>query len=153
VTIEQHRPSDDRGAERDGASVEISLPAGIAYLVIVVTPYGNPRRRAYLCLHHATAALRRAQKGQPARMVLCQLKSLELGGVTATKPGPFLFDGARRELERVRPPVRPARRDGTARSRVGPATPAQRSFPLRILIRRPIRTASGLSRCQIPNHV
>jgi hypothetical protein len=43
--------------------------------VIVVSPYGNPRRRLYLSLHHATEAVRRAHaKGQPAHMVLCRLE-------------------------------------------------------------------------------
>jgi hypothetical protein len=46
-----------------------------AYVVIVVSPYGQPRRRVYLSRHHATAALRRAQdKGQEARMMLCRLE-------------------------------------------------------------------------------
>jgi len=43
--------------------------------VIVVSPYGTPRRRPYLNLHHATAAVSRARgKGQQAWLILCKLE-------------------------------------------------------------------------------
>jgi hypothetical protein len=44
-----------------------------AYAVLLLTPAGKHRRRVFLSLHSATAAVQRAQdKGQPARMVLCR---------------------------------------------------------------------------------
>jgi hypothetical protein len=55
-------------------------------VVIVVSPYGQPRRRPYLSLHHATQAVQRAHaKGQPARLVLCKLEPVagDLGEWTA----------------------------------------------------------------------
>jgi hypothetical protein len=67
---------ESQGADKsyDGSDSSISLSAD-AYCVIVVSPYGNPRRRLYLSLHHATEAVRRAHaKGQPAHMVLCRLE-------------------------------------------------------------------------------
>ncbi len=45
-----------------------------AFVVLVFTPAGNYRRRVFLSLHSATAAVQRAtNKGQPVRLVLCQL--------------------------------------------------------------------------------
>jgi hypothetical protein len=45
-----------------------------AYVVLVVTPAHKYRRRVFLSLHSATAAVQRAQaKGQPVRLMLCQL--------------------------------------------------------------------------------
>jgi hypothetical protein len=45
--------------------------------VVVVSPYGNPRRRVYLSLSHATEAVRRAhRRGLPAHMVLCTMVPL-----------------------------------------------------------------------------
>ena len=45
-----------------------------AYVVLVVTPAHKYRRRVFLSLHSASAAVQRAQaKGQPARLMLCQL--------------------------------------------------------------------------------
>jgi hypothetical protein len=73
----QRPPADNQGGAGDGANVKNSLPtvADIAYVVVVVSPYGQPRRHPYLSLHHATAALQRAKaKGQPARMLLCRLE-------------------------------------------------------------------------------
>ena len=56
-----------------------------SFVVLVYTPTGKYRRRVYLSLHSATAAVRRAQdKGQPVRMVLARLTpvaaDLDLGG-------------------------------------------------------------------------
>ena len=75
----------------DGVSSPIlPQPADIesacqAYVVLLATPTGKYRRRVFLSLHSATAAIRRAKdKGQPARMVLCKLvpvaADLDLGG-------------------------------------------------------------------------
>jgi hypothetical protein len=56
-----------------------------AFAVLLSNPAGRYRRRIFLSLHSATAAIRRAQaKGQPAYMVLCWLQpvtaDLELVG-------------------------------------------------------------------------
>ena len=46
-----------------------------AYVVLLFTPAGKYRRRVFLSLHSATAAVQRAKaKGQPAHMVLCRLQ-------------------------------------------------------------------------------
>jgi hypothetical protein len=43
------------------------------YVVLVVTRAHKYRRRVFLSLHSAAAAVQRAQaKGQPARLMLCQ---------------------------------------------------------------------------------
>jgi hypothetical protein len=56
------------------ATTRDSTELHAAYVVVVVSPYGQPRRRVYLSLHHATQAVQRAHaKGQPAHMVLCRL--------------------------------------------------------------------------------
>jgi hypothetical protein len=59
----------------DGSDSSLSAAAdNDAFVVVVVSPLGNPRRRVYLSLSHATKALQRAQKrGAPASMVLCRL--------------------------------------------------------------------------------
>jgi hypothetical protein len=45
-----------------------------AYAVLLLTPAGKYRRRVFLSLHSATAAVQRAQdKGQPVRLILCRL--------------------------------------------------------------------------------
>ena len=52
-----------------------------AYVVLVSTPAGHYRRRVFLSLHSATAAVQRAlAKNQPVRMVLCQLAQAVHGG-------------------------------------------------------------------------
>jgi hypothetical protein len=46
-----------------------------SYVVILITKYGMPRRKVYLDLGHARAAVQRAQdKGQQARLILCELR-------------------------------------------------------------------------------
>jgi hypothetical protein len=78
------RPADHGAAEEkasgDGISAAIvAEPADIetaceAFAVVVVTPTGHYRRRIFLSLHSATAAVQRARaKSQPVRMVLCKL--------------------------------------------------------------------------------
>jgi hypothetical protein len=43
----------------------------------MITRYGQPRRRVYLDLGHARTAVERARtKGQPARLVLCELRGV-----------------------------------------------------------------------------
>jgi hypothetical protein len=45
-----------------------------AFVVLLFTPEGRYRRRVFLSLHSATAAVQRAiAKGQPVRMVLCRV--------------------------------------------------------------------------------
>jgi hypothetical protein len=66
----QKPPEDGSGSGRDDADESLAD----AYCVIVISPYGNPRRRIYLTLNHATAAVKRAEgRGLPVRMVLCRL--------------------------------------------------------------------------------
>ena len=73
-------PGNLEGDTEDHAGSEVNdiiPPADIApaYIVIVVSPYGTPRRRPYLNLHHATAAVSRARgKGQQAWLILCKLE-------------------------------------------------------------------------------
>jgi hypothetical protein len=46
-----------------------------AYVILVTTPGEKYRRRVFLSLHSATAAVQRAHKnGQPAQLVLCRLE-------------------------------------------------------------------------------
>ena len=73
----------DDEAPEDGVSPATAphpndFPAGrsacAAYVVLVVTPAHKYRRRVFLSLHSASAAVQRAQaKGQPVRLMLCQL--------------------------------------------------------------------------------
>jgi hypothetical protein len=45
-----------------------------AFVVLLLNPHGKYRRRVFLSLHSATAAVQRATvKGQPVRLVLCRL--------------------------------------------------------------------------------
>jgi hypothetical protein len=87
MSPERHsRPAEDGAADEapdDGLSSATvphpqSLPAGrsacAAYVVLVVTPAHKYRRRVFLSLHSASAAVQRAQaKGQSVRIMLCQL--------------------------------------------------------------------------------
>jgi hypothetical protein len=84
----QVRPSNAQAATKplDKNSLSAAADIAAAYVVIVVSPYGQPRRRPYLSLHHATQAVQRAHaKGQPARLVLCKLEPVagDLGEWTA----------------------------------------------------------------------
>jgi hypothetical protein len=66
-------PQGDRPAEDQAAAKQLD-GSSVAFVVIALTPAGRYRRRAFLSLHSATAAVQRARaKGQPARLVLCQL--------------------------------------------------------------------------------
>jgi hypothetical protein len=65
------RPEDQAATKQLDAS---SLPGIPGYVVFMVTRYGMPRRKVYLDLGHARAAVARAhEKGLPARLVLCEL--------------------------------------------------------------------------------
>lgn len=80
LEVEGPAPSGDR-PEDQAATKQLNAPSlsaaadiANAFVVVVVSPYGNPRRRVYLSLSHATKALQRAHKrGAPASMVLCRL--------------------------------------------------------------------------------
>jgi hypothetical protein len=79
VTGKQRPLAGNQGGAGDGANVNDSLPVSTpAYVAVVVSPYGNPRRRTYLSLHHAAAAVARARgKGQQAWLVLCELRPVQ----------------------------------------------------------------------------
>jgi hypothetical protein len=74
------------------ASVTPSADIGAAceaFVVLLITPAGKYRRRVFLSLHSAAAAVQRAKdKGQPVRMVLCRLvpvaPDLDLDGEVAS---------------------------------------------------------------------
>jgi hypothetical protein len=78
--ITKHNPAgdDSRGADKscDGSSTSIPPAADIpAYVVLLVTRYGMPRRRVYLDLGHARKAVERAHaQGRQAWLVLCKLE-------------------------------------------------------------------------------
>jgi hypothetical protein len=47
-------------------------------VVLVITRYGLPRRRVYLDLGSARTAVARAHdKGQPAQLILCELRAVQ----------------------------------------------------------------------------
>jgi hypothetical protein len=71
-----NRPESQAAAKQlDTPSLPPAADIEAAYIVIVVSPYGTPRRRPYLNLHHAAAAVSRARgKGQRAWLVLCKLE-------------------------------------------------------------------------------
>jgi hypothetical protein len=89
---DRSRPGEGGSETMTIAAVNTILPPAAdiesacqAYAVLLLTPAGKYRRRVFLSLHSATAAVQRAQdKGQPARMVLCKLvpvaADLDLGG-------------------------------------------------------------------------
>ena len=60
--------------ESDSMAILLTIPA---YVVLMITRYGQPRRRVYLDLGHARAAVARANdKGLQARLVLCELRAV-----------------------------------------------------------------------------
>lgn len=66
-------PGADQGGDASGWD-DADESLADAYCVIVISRYGNPRRRIYLTLNHATAAVKRAEdRGLPVRMILCRL--------------------------------------------------------------------------------
>ena len=59
----------------DGASLVDYVPA---YLAIMVDRFGTPRRRPYMNLHHAAAAVQRARaQGRQSWLVLCELRPVQ----------------------------------------------------------------------------
>jgi hypothetical protein len=57
------------------AAVMTILPNLPGYVVLMITKWGMPRRRVYLDLGAARAAVARANdKGQQARLILCELR-------------------------------------------------------------------------------
>jgi hypothetical protein len=86
--MKNHRPgkSGSEATRTTDVDLGLSVPTavGSAYLV-VVSPYGQPRRRPYLSLHHASNAPKRTQAtGKPTQNVLCKMvpvaTDLELDG-------------------------------------------------------------------------
>jgi hypothetical protein len=95
VNLEDRSRPDESGSETMTiAAVNTILPPADdiapAYIVIVVSPYGQPRRRPYLSLHSASQAVQRAHKrGLDADLVLCKLTpigaaDLDLDGEVAS---------------------------------------------------------------------
>ena len=84
--VPRGRPGEETApSDPTEASLPPTADIAPAYIVVVVSPYGTPRRRPYLNLHHAAAAVARARgKGQQAWLVLCELRpvqaDLELDG-------------------------------------------------------------------------
>lgn len=70
-------PKDQPSANDQAATTlpdRSSLPNLPGYAVLLVTRYGMPRRKIYLDLGHARAAVQRAEaNGQPAELVLVRL--------------------------------------------------------------------------------
>jgi hypothetical protein len=78
--ITKHNPpgGESQGADKSFGGSGSSLPGIPGYVVLMITRYGMPRRKVYLDLGYARAAVARAQaKGQPARLVLCQLRPVD----------------------------------------------------------------------------
>jgi hypothetical protein len=77
----------DRPAEIDHQAAAKPLEASIlakaadladAYCILAVTPYGRQRRRLFLSLHSAVAAVKRArERGLPCELILCRLVPLD----------------------------------------------------------------------------
>jgi hypothetical protein len=86
---EMHRgpkpPANDHQAATTPLNTS-SLPGIPGYAVLMITRYGMPRRKVYLDLGHARAAVARTRgKGQQAWLVLCELRpvSADLDGAVA----------------------------------------------------------------------
>jgi hypothetical protein len=73
----KHKAPSQRPGVPMKAAVMTTLPNIPSYVVLMITRYGMPRRKVYLDLGHARAAVQRAEaKGQQARLVLCQLRAV-----------------------------------------------------------------------------
>jgi hypothetical protein len=71
ASVPSFSPADDSPDTPTGVPSRAELPA---YVVVLITRYGMPRRKVYLDLGHARAAVARARgKGLPAWLVLCEL--------------------------------------------------------------------------------
>jgi len=67
------------------ASIAPAADFAPAYIAVLVDRFGTPRRRQYLNLHHASAAVQRARaQGREAWLILCELRPVasDLGSVT-----------------------------------------------------------------------
>jgi hypothetical protein len=72
--MKQKAPSQRPGVPMK-AAVMTTLPNIPGYVVLMITRYGMPRRKVYLDLGHARAAVQRANdKGQQASLILCELR-------------------------------------------------------------------------------
>jgi hypothetical protein len=71
---QETRPAEGPTTDTQSTAWTAIERATAAYAVLVTTPAGKYRRRVFLSLHSATAAIQRAQaKGQPAELVLGKL--------------------------------------------------------------------------------
>jgi hypothetical protein len=79
---------DQPSSENQAATTQLnedSLPNVPAFVVLLQTRYGMPRRKVYLDLGHASRAVQHAHdNGQEASLILCRLTPVtaDLGGVT-----------------------------------------------------------------------
>jgi hypothetical protein len=75
----QETPSPDNPAATTQLPDRDSLVDFVpAYLAIMVDRFGTPRRRPYMNLHHAAAAVQRARaQGRQSRLVLCELRPVQ----------------------------------------------------------------------------
>jgi hypothetical protein len=82
----KHKAPSQRPGVPMKAAVMTTLPNIPGYVVLMITRYGMPRRKVYLDLGHARAAVQRAEaKGQQAELVLCRLQpaAADLNGEVA----------------------------------------------------------------------
>jgi hypothetical protein len=75
---DQSRPSES-GSDKTIAAVNTSIGPTAAnlpgYVVLMITRFGMPRRKVYLDLGHARAAVARSRgKGFDAWLILCELR-------------------------------------------------------------------------------
>ena len=77
LPVKHKAPSQRPGVPMESDSMAI-LPNIPAYVVLMITRYGMPRRKVYLDLGHARTAVSRAQaKGQQAELVLVRLTPVQ----------------------------------------------------------------------------
>ena len=74
----KHKAPSQRPGVPMKAAVMTTLPNIPGYVVLMITRYGMPRRKVYLDLGHARTAVARAHdKGQQARLILCELRPVQ----------------------------------------------------------------------------
>ena len=77
-TPEEDRPSPNDTAATTQAGDSSLVDFVPAYIAVMVDRFGTPRRRPYLNLHHASAAVQRARtQGRQAWIVLCELRPVQ----------------------------------------------------------------------------
>lgn len=86
---EEDRPTSDRQAAKPASSIPRAGDNIPAYVVLLITRYGLPRRKVYLDLGHARKAVARTKaQGRQAWLVLCELRpvgtDLDLDGEVAS---------------------------------------------------------------------